>query len=55
MDSATLALTIAIIEQILKYGPTAVIQIAGAFQVETPTPGQIRALKIDKDPEEYFK
>ena len=55
MDSATLALTLAIFEQILRYGPQAVIQIAAVFQNEVPTPDQIRALKIEKDPEEYFE
>ena len=48
------ALALAIIEAILKYGPNAVVAIAAAFETETPTPEHIKALFIDKEPEEYF-
>jgi len=51
-----LALILAIFEQVLRYGPEVVIEIAELFKgSEDPTPEQIRALKITKDPEEYFK
>jgi len=49
------AIILAIIEKLLTYGPRAVITIAAAFdQEEDPTLEQIRNLKIDKGPEDYF-
>lgn len=50
-------LTLAIISALLTNGPKIVVQIAELFKDdgEDPTPEQIRALKITKDPEEYFK
>ena len=48
------ALALAIIQAILQYGPNAVITIAAAFDKGDPTPDQIRALFINKTPEEYF-
>ena len=48
------ALALSIIEAILKYGPNAVTAIAAAFENKEPTPEDIRALFIDKEPEEYF-
>ena len=50
-------LTIEIIRALLKYGPSAVRTIAGAFDdnYPDPTPEQIRELMIDKDPEEFFR
>ena len=55
--AASAALTLTIIEMILRYGPTAVQIIADALaeKTEEPTPEYIRTLFIDKDPEEYFK
>ena len=45
---------LAIIEKLLKYGPKAVIDIAKAFENETPTVAEIRALTIKKEPKVYF-
>lgn len=50
MDSA---LTVALIELILKYGPEIAIKLIKGLQVDNPTVEQIEALKV-KDPEEYF-
>lgn len=47
------ALIIALIELILKYGPTAAIQVIKGLETDEPTPEQIRALKI-KAPETYL-
>ena len=49
------ALTIAIVQSILQYGPTAVITISKAFETGEPTVEEIKALFIDKSPVEYFK
>lgn len=48
------ALILAIIEKLLVYGPKVVVEISAAFEAGDPTPEQIRALKIEKDPEAYF-
>lgn len=48
------ALILAIIEAGFKYGPGIAAQIAAVFEEGDPTPEKIRALKIDKEPEEYF-
>ena len=48
-------LILAIIKKLLTYGPRAVVEIAAAFEHGDPTPEDSRALKIDRDPEEYFK
>lgn len=48
-------LLIEIIKKLLEYGPGAIKVIATAFDEEEPTPEQIRALKIEGDPEDYFK
>lgn len=48
------ALTLAIIEKLLIYGPTVIVQIADAFENEEPTAADIRSLMIAKEPEEYF-
>ena len=48
------ALALSIIEAILTYGPNAVVTIAAAFEKGEPTPEEIKALFIDKEPEEYF-
>ena len=50
----TEALIIAIIEAGLKYGPGIATSIAAAWETGTPTVEQIRALKIEKDPDDYF-
>jgi hypothetical protein len=47
------ALALALIELILKYGPSVAISLVRAMKVENPTPEDIRALKVD-DPETYF-
>lgn len=47
------ALTLALIELILKYGPTIAITMIKDTP-EDPTPEQIRALKIDEG-EPFFK
>lgn len=47
-------LILAIIETILKYGPSAVSNIAVALQNENVTPKDIKNLRIDKEPEDYF-
>lgn len=52
--AASSLLVLTIIEMILKYGPQAVLTIAAAWGTDAPTPDQIRALFIDKDPEDYF-
>lgn len=49
------ALVIAIVQAVLTYGPNAVIAISNAMQTSDPTPEQIKALFIDKEPVEYFK
>lgn len=49
------AMILAIIEKLIRFGPRAVIAIAQLWDTEKPTIEQIKALKIDKDPEEYFK
>lgn len=50
-------LIIAIISSLLTNGPKFVTEIAKLFNDDgvDPTPEQIRALKITKDPEEYFE
>ncbi len=48
------ALALSIIEAILKYGPQAVTTIATAFENKEPTPDDIKALFINKEPEAYF-
>lgn len=56
--TVTASLILAIVQVILRYGPTAlrntIAAINAVLQEENPTPEQIRALHIDKDPEEYF-
>ena len=47
------ALTIALIEVILKYGPTVALNLFSTLNVGEITPEKIRALKV-KDPNEYF-
>jgi hypothetical protein len=49
------ALTLAIIQAILQYGPQAVITISDAMRDEDITPEDIEELFIDEDPEDYFK
>lgn len=49
------ALTIAIAQAVLQYGPTAVLTISKAFDFGEPTVEEIKKLFIDKTPEEYFK
>jgi hypothetical protein len=51
----TEALILEIIISVLKYGPTAIISIANAMQEKEITVEDVRALFIDKDPEEFFK
>lgn len=46
-------LTIALIELIIRYGPTAAINIIKGLETDNPTPEQIRALKVNS-PEHYF-
>lgn len=48
-------LIIAIIEAVIKHGPTAVITIAAAMENEEVTADRIKTLFITKDPEEYFE
>lgn len=55
MDAAT---TIAIIQAILTYGPSAIVSIANLINTqgaENLTDDAIKALFIEKDPSEYFK
>ena len=47
-------LTLAIIAAIVKYGPSAVVTISAAMQQGSVTSADIKALFIDKEPEEYF-
>ena len=50
------AMVLAIIEMIIRYGPKAVIAIAELWEIDDkPTVEQIKALKIVKDPEDYFQ
>jgi hypothetical protein len=49
------ALILAIIEKLLVYGPGVVVEVAAAFENAEPTADDIRALKITKKPEDYFK
>lgn len=49
------AMILAIIEKLLVYGPRAVTAIAAAFEKGKPTVAEIKALRIDKDPEDYFE
>ena len=44
---------IAIVELVMKYGPTAATALISGLNTDNPTPDQIRALKV-KDPESYF-
>lgn len=48
------ALVIAIVQAILKYGPSAVHTISQAMSNDNITPEQIEALFIHKEPEDYF-
>lgn len=49
------AIVIEIIKQLLTYGPSVVTEIASMMEAkEDITVDDIRALKIDKDPETYF-
>ena len=49
------AMILAIVERIIRYGPNAVVAIAELWgSSDKPTIDQIKALKIDKDPEDYF-
>jgi len=46
---------LATIMAILKYGPSAITSIAKTLEVKDEiTPGEIKELFIDKDPEDYF-
>ena len=47
------ALIVALIELIIKYGPTAAITLIQGLETDNPTPEQIRVLKV-KGPEHYF-
>jgi hypothetical protein len=50
------ALVIAIVQAILKFGPSAVLTISDAMSgADDLTPQDIQALFIDKEPAEYFK
>jgi hypothetical protein len=50
------AMILALIEQIIRFGPAAIVQLAKLFEGDSkPTVEEIKALKITKDPEEYFK
>lgn len=49
-------MVLAIIEKVIRYGPSAVLSIAEAFgKEEKPTIEEIKALKITKDPQDYFE
>jgi hypothetical protein len=48
------ALVLSIIQAVLTYGPDAVIAISDALREGKRTPEEIKALFIDKMPEEYF-
>ena len=48
-------LTIAIVQAILTYGPSAVMTIANAMQDKEVTADDIKALFIDKEPGDYFE
>jgi len=48
------ALTIALIEMLLKYGPSAYLSIIKGLETNTPTVEEIRALLV-KAPESYFE
>jgi hypothetical protein len=47
-------LSIALLELIIKYGPTAAISLIKGLETDSPTPEQIRALKVES-PEHYFE
>ena len=47
-------LILVILEKMLRYGPDVIIDIAKLWENGKPLPDQIRALKIDKDPEDYL-
>lgn len=47
-------LALAIVEKLIIHGVAALPAITAALQKPDPTPEDIRALKITKDPEEYF-
>lgn len=48
------ALIIALIELIIKHGPTAAISIIKSLETDSPTPEQIRALAV-RPPESYLE
>ena len=48
------AVTLAIISAVLTHGPDAVLLIAKLMANREPTPEDIQALFIIKEPEEYF-
>lgn len=47
------AAIIALIELILKYGPSAAIKLIKGLETDDPTPEQIRALMV-QPPDSYF-
>ena len=47
------ALTVALIETIIKYGPVVALNLFQALNDKDITPEKIRSLKV-KDPNEYF-
>lgn len=57
MTAQEMQLAIAIATQVLTQGPAIITSIAALFQEgqTDPTAEQIRATKIDKAPEEFFK
>lgn len=46
---------LAIAEKLLRHGPAAFAAIIKAFEVDEPTPEDIRALKIEETTEEVFE
>jgi len=44
-------LTLAIIQAILRYGPSVVVQLAKAFENNEPSVEDIKNLRIEGDPE----
>ena len=55
MDPATMAITLALIDKALRYGAPAVIAAIRKLDVEEPTLTDIQGLRIEGDPEDYFK
>jgi len=55
MNTKEQLLLLSVIDILLRYGPKAIMAIAEAMKIETVTADDVRALFIDKRPEDFFE